>query len=145
MLAKVLRSQYVETLTAANAADEQHIAEAKAGTPRGFCTPSGERLRALLPAITSAIDVAQTLERSAFAGDHRAQAELVAYARQLCADAVADELARRFAWAAQGAQAKPAPKARQRPPETRDHLEVDLGLLNAAETAHAARVALWVQ
>lgn len=145
MLAKILREQYVSTLAAANEADERHVQEAQAGTPKGFLPPSGARLRALLPALTSAIDVAQTLERSAFAGDHRAQSELVAYARQLCADSVAEELARRFAWAAQGAQAKPLPKARQRPQETRDHLEVDLGMLNASETSHAARVALWAQ
>jgi hypothetical protein len=142
MLARLLRDQYVETLAAAQAADDLHITEAKAGTPKGFLPPSGARLRALLPALTSAIDVAQTLERSAFAGDHRAQSELVAYARQLCADSVAEELARRFAWAAQGAQAKPAPKARPRATSPRDSAW-DLVALNSDEAAKASRVALW--
>lgn len=109
MLASLLSRQLSETLNAAKAADDERVRQAAGGVPKGFLPPSGARDRAAAATLRAFVDVAQTLERCAFAGDRRAQAELVAFARYLCADDVAAELARRFAWQAQGAVAVPRP------------------------------------
>ena len=106
MLASLLFRQLSETLDQAKLMDDERVRQAAAGVPKAFLPASGQRERDAATALRSFIDVAQTLERSAFAGDTKAQVELVAFARYLCADDCAAELARRFTWENQGGKAR---------------------------------------
>lgn len=110
MLASLLSKQLDETLDQAKLMDDERVRQAAAGVPRAFLPASGQRERDAAQALRSFIDVAQTLERSAFAGDTRAQAELVSFARYLCADDCAAELSRRFTWENQGGKALVLPR-----------------------------------
>lgn len=100
MLAKILYQQMQELSTQAAQEDAAHIlfVQEYPRTPKAFCPPTGCATRQLRDQVKSALDVAETLERSWGNGDRRAGAELATYAEQLCAFEVATAIRRQLTW-----------------------------------------------